>query len=135
MFLLLFTNPFWEKRYQVRALKSGSNSDYILSQEFWVPSVRSYGIYKILNIFLFISYFYLIIAFITLINTLMRPTHSNSLGQISSSGFGHYCLIMPNTSWKSHLFCKCIFRGSEFVGSCYLTNITDTSWCLSWIPG
>lgn len=52
MFLLLFINPFWEKRYQVRVLKSGSNRDYILGQEFRVPSVRTYGIYKILNFLL-----------------------------------------------------------------------------------
>lgn len=53
MYLLHFINPFWEKKYQVRVLKSGDNNIYTLSQKLPVPLVRAWGIDKILS-FLFI---------------------------------------------------------------------------------
>lgn len=68
-----------------------------------MPSVRSYSIYKILNFFLCL---YLISnCYICYLNTFLRATHSNNLGQIGLSGLGHYCLIMPNTlPTESHTF-------------------------------
>ena len=53
MYLLHFINPFWEKKYQVRVLKSRSNNIYTLNQKLPVPLVRASGIYKILS-FLFV---------------------------------------------------------------------------------